>query len=62
MLLRTVDYYINEKGETVIGITDTFEQKRQRVDGVVLEHFLNLGYKKTKVGVTPYLSWAERLV
>nr|DAI07933.1 MAG TPA: hypothetical protein [Caudoviricetes sp.] len=62
VLLRTVDYYINEKGETVIGITDTFEQKRQRVDGVVLEHFLNLGYKKTKVGVTPYLSWAERLV
>ena len=62
VLLRTVDYYINEKGETIIGNSDVFEQKKQRVDGVVLEHFLSLGYKKTKVGTTPYLSWAERLV
>lgn len=62
VLLRTVDYFINEKGETVIGNSDIFEQKRQRVDGVVLDHFLSLGYKKTKVGVTPCLSWAERLV
>lgn len=62
VLLRIVDYFINEKGETVIGTTDVFEQKKQRVDGAVLEHFLSLGYKKKKVGVTPYLSWAERLV
>lgn len=62
VLLRTVDYFINEKGDTIIGTTDNFEQKRQRVDGVVLEHFLSLGYKKTKVGATPCLSWAERLV
>ena len=62
ILLRTVDYFINDKGETIIGTTDFFEQKKQRVDGMVLEHFLSLGYKKTKVGVTPFLSWAERLV
>ena len=62
VLLRWVDYYINEKGETVIGNTDVFEQRRQRVDSIVLEHFLSLGYKKTKVGVTPFLSWAERVV
>ena len=62
VLLRIVDYFINEKGETVIGTTDVFDQKKQRVDGAVLEHFLSLGYKKKKVGVTPYLSWAERLV
>lgn len=62
VLLRTVDYFIDEKGETIIGTTDVFEQKKQRVDGAVLEHFLSLGYKKKKVGVTPYLSWAERVV
>lgn len=62
VLLRTVDYFINEKGETIIGETEIFEQKKQRVDGIVLDHFLSLGYKKTKVGQTPYLSWAERLV
>lgn len=62
VLLRTVDYFINDKGETIIGNSDIFEQKKQRVDGMVLEHFLSMGYKKKKVGVTPYLSWAERLV
>ena len=62
ILLRSVDYFVNDKGEQIIGNSDIFEQKKQRVDGAVLEHFLSLGYKKKKVGVTPYLSWAERLV
>ena len=62
VLVRTVYYFLNEKNETIIGTTELANQKQQNVEGIVLEHFLNLGYKKTKVGQCPYISWAERLV
>ena len=61
-LIRTVYFFINEKNETIIGTSPIFKQKHQAVEGIVLDHFLKLGYKKTKFGQCPYISWAERLV
>lgn len=62
LLLQTVYFFTNEKGETVIGTNENFKQQRKDVAGIVLDHFLKLGYKKTKIAQCPYISWAERLI